>query len=382
MPIGEGTVLMNNQEITRRRLYCQALTTPNFETPAEVVSHLGAVQSQDYAGAKWALGMRMKDAVDSDIDRAFNDGSILRTHLLRPTWHFVTPQDIRWMLMLTAPRVHAVNAYYYRKTGVDAVTAKRSNKVIANALRGGNFLTRAELASALEKAGISTSEDLQLTYLVMHAELDGVICSGPRKGKQFTYALLDERSPQAMEMKRADALAELVRRYFKTRGPATLQDFCWWSGLTMADAKIGMEMVHPELASEEVNHQIYWFYDSVTPGRKQTSRAYLLPNYDEYFIGLKDRSAIGEYASQANVAPEDPALLAHIIIMNGQIIGSWKRTLAKNEVSIETSHIKKVNEAEKKLIHQAAVRFGKFLGLSVKLINKDFNNEQRKTRSL
>lgn len=373
---------MNNQEITRRRLYCQALTTPNFETPAEVVSHLGAVQSQDYAGAKWALGMRMKDAVDSDIDRAFNDGSILRTHLLRPTWHFVTPQDIRWMLMLTAPRVHAVNAYYYRKTGVDAVTAKRSNKVIANALRGGNFLTRAELASALEKAGISTSEDLRLTYLVMHAELDGVICSGPRKGKQFTYALLDERSPQAMEMKRTDALAELVRRYFKTRGPATLQDFCWWSGLTMADAKIGMEMVHPELASEEVNHQIYWFYDSVTPGRKQTSRAYLLPNYDEYFIGLKDRSAIGEYASQANVAPEDPALLAHIIIMNGQIIGSWKRTLAKNEVSIETSLIKKVNEAEKKLIHQAAVRFGKFLGLSVKLINKDFNNEQRKTRSL
>jgi len=358
---------MNNSEITLRRLHSQSLAQIFFETPAEVVSHLGAVQAQDYAGAKWALGQRMKTAKDADLDQAFNDGSILRTHLLRPTWHFVTPNDIRWMLMLTAPRVHAANAYYYRKTGVDAATVKKSNAAIAKALKNGNFLTRAEIASALEKAGISTQEDLRLTYIVMHAELDGVICSGPRKGKQFSYALLDERAPHAKTLLRDEALSEMTQRYFKTRGPATLQDFCWWSGLTMADAKEGIEFVKDQFASTTFNGQQYWFDDSISLPRKSQPKAYLLPNYDEYFIGLKDRSAIGEIASKANIAAEDPSLLAHIIILNGQIVGNWKRTINKSDVLIETSLITKLDKLEKDLIHEAAIRFGNFLDLPIKL---------------
>lgn len=367
---------MNNTEITQRRLHSQSLTQSIFETPAEVVSHLGAVQAQDYAGAKWALGQRMMAAKDSDLDRAFNDGSILRTHLLRPTWHFVTPNDIRWILMLTAPRVHAANAYYYRKTGLDAATVKKSNAVITKALRGGNFLPRTELASALEKGGVSISEDLRLTYIVMHAELDGVICSGPRKGKQFSYALLDERVPSAKAISRDEALSEMTRRYFKTRGPATLQDFCWWSGLTMADAKNGMEMVKGEFANARINDQQYWFDDSISLPRKSQPKAYLLPNYDEYFIGLKDRSAIGEIASKANIAADDPSLLAHVIILNGQIVGNWKRTINKSDVLIETNLITKLGKTEKDLIHRAAIRFGNFLDLPIKLVHRESNRKR------
>src|SRR5262249_52761007 len=151
---------------------------------------------QDYAGAKWALGMRLRRATDNDIEHAYADGSILRTHLLRPTWHFVTPHDIRWMLALTAPRVHAVNAYMYRKLDLDGAIFKRSNAALAKALRGGHTRTRDELRRVLQRAGIAVDAELRMSYLMMRAELDGIVCSGPRRGKQFTYTLLDERAPK------------------------------------------------------------------------------------------------------------------------------------------------------------------------------------------
>lgn len=373
---------MNNQEIAHRRLYKQGLTKQIFKSPADVVSQLGAVQAQDYAGAKWALGQRLKDFTDADLDQAFNDGSILRTHLLRPTWHFVTPEDIRWLLMLTAPRVHVRNALMYRNAGLDTEAIKRTNTLIEKFLRGGNFLTRTEIAAALEKAGISTVEDLRLTYIMMRAELDGVICSGPRKGKQFTYALLEERAPAAKELPRDEALAEIIRRYFKTRGPASLQDFCVWSGLTMADAKQGIEMTKSEFKSEMVKEQPYWFVDQMPRVGKRTSTAHLLPNYDEYFIGFKDRSAIGEFARQANISSDDPSFLANIIILDGQVVGGWKRTINKNEVLVETTLITKFGKDEKQLISDAANRFGKFLDLPVTLIHKEYSLGNRKARSL
>lgn len=366
---------MKNAEIAKRRLVGQGLSTVRFKDPAEVVSHLGAVQAQDYAGAKWALGQLLEEFTDSDLDSVFNNGSILRTHLLRPTWHFVTPKDIRWMLKLTAARVHAVNAYMYRKAEVDASLIKRTNAIIIKTLRDGNHCTRTEIASALEQDGISTKTEFRLSYIMMHAELDGIICSGPRKGKQFTYALLEEHVPPVKALKRDEALAELVRRYFKTRGPASLQDFCVWSGLTMADAKEGIAMVKSEFASVEVNEQTYWFDDSISLSKKTVSLACLLPNYDEYFIGFKDRSAIAEFSRAANLTADDPALLSNIIILNGQIVGGWKRTLTKNEVQIETSLITTLSQADKEHIQQAANRFGKFIELPIKLTHKDINNE-------
>src|SRR6185503_5208433 len=243
---------MTELNITGLRLANQKLSTSTFKSPAEVVSWLGAVQAQDYAGAKWAVALRAPGLTDSDIEQAFTDGKILRTHVMRPTWHFVLPEDIRWMLELTAPRVLAAIAYMDRQLGLDKAIIKRSNAILAKALQGGNQLTRAELGSILQRSRVNT-DDLRLGHLLSHAEVDGIICSGGRRGKQFTYALIDERAPRARTLKRDEALAELTRRYFVSHGPATVQDFVWWSGLTTADARNGLEMNKSRLIQETAN---------------------------------------------------------------------------------------------------------------------------------
>ena len=148
-------------DIARERLHNQWISHTPFRKPGEVVEWLVAVQAQDYAGAKWALGLRMQGATDADIDTAFADGSILRTHLMRPTWHFVSPRDIRWMLALTAPRVHLANAFYYHKLGLDSAIFKHSNTVLVEELRNGNQLTRNELSAVLQDAGIDTNDGLR-----------------------------------------------------------------------------------------------------------------------------------------------------------------------------------------------------------------------------
>jgi hypothetical protein len=224
---------MTPSDIARRRLLNERLVGPALTTPADVVSWLGAVQSQDYAGAKWAVAQRARGCSDRDVELACDRGDIVRTHVMRPTWHFVAPADARWMLELTAPRVHAANAYYYRKLELSPRTFERSNAALALALEGGKHLTRVELARALAGAGIR-AEGVRLAYLLMRAELDALICNGSRRGKQFTYALFDERVPRAAPLARDEALAELTRRYFTSHGPATVQDFAWWSGLTVA----------------------------------------------------------------------------------------------------------------------------------------------------
>lgn len=371
---------MNNSEIAHRRLRNQGLSRIIFKHAVDAVTQLGAVQAQDYAGAKWALGQRLKDSSDANLDQAFADGSILRTHLLRPTWHFVAPADIRWLLMLTAPRVHAVNAFMYRQSGLDKAIFRKSNAVLEKTLQGGKQLTRKELASALHKAGIP-AEGFRLGYLMMYAELEGVICSGSRRGKQFTYALLEERVPSVKAVKREEALAELTRRYFTTRGPATLQDFTWWSGLSMADANNGIEMVRSGFVREEINGRTYWYIESKPPTKKMSPTAYLLPNYDEYFIGFKDRSAIGEIAKQADIKSNDPRLIEHIIVLDGQFIGGWRRTLNKESVTVEINLIAKLMKPEENAIRDAAERFGKYLEYPVELILQESNHEQRKTRS-
>jgi hypothetical protein len=247
-------------------------------------------------------------------------------------------------------------------------------------LQGNQHLTRTEIGYALEKAGIK-AEGQRLAYIMMSAELDSLVCSGPRKGKQFTYALLEERVPKVKALKREEALAELTRRYFSTRGPATLQDFTWWSGLTMTDAKNGIEIVKSHFVSEEINGQMYWFAEANLPAKAKPSAAHLLPNYDEYFIGFKDRSAIGGRVIQTGIKRDDPALVANIIILDGQVVGGWRRTLNKDSVTVEANLIAKLTRGEEQVVRAAAERFGKFLGLPVEFILRESNNEQRKTRS-
>ena len=357
---------MKTFDITGLRLHNQRLSTTTFTNPADAVGWLGAVQSQDYAGAKWALGQRVRNATDAAIEQAFNEGVILRTHVMRPTWHFVRPEDIRWMLALTAPRINALCATYYRKLELDTATFKRSNALLTKNLQGGKQLTRAELTSLLQKKSIATADLLRFTYLIVRAELDGIVCSGARRGKQFTYALLDERAPQARNLDRDAALAELATRYFFSHGPATLKDFVWWSGMTMADANKGLDLISSQLISKVENGQTYWFADS-TPTRVPSPTVHLLPDYDEYTVGYTDRSAIFDGSHTSKLDSRGSELAQYIIVLDGHIAGTWKRTLKKSEVFIELARFRDLTKAEGKAIADAAERYGKFLGLSVEL---------------
>ncbi|HEU0002003.1 MAG TPA: winged helix DNA-binding domain-containing protein [Ktedonobacteraceae bacterium] len=358
---------MTNLDIAHQRLHNQFLSQQTFEKPEDVVQWLGAVQSQDYGAAKWALGLRLQNAADDVIEQAFAGGAILRTHVMRPTWHFVTPADIRWMLALTAPRVLAAMAYYDRTLELDNAAIMKSNAVLAKALQGDKQLTRAELASELQQAGIACDNLQRLGHIIMHAELDGVVCSGARRGKQFTYALLDERAPQTRTVDHDEALAEFARRYFTSHGPATLQDFVWWSGLTMADAKAGLEMVSSQLAHDVVESQTYWFSPSTSPTYDLLQTIYLLPNFDEYTVGYSDRSAV---IDESDLTKFDRwgNVLNNTVALDGRVIGTWKRVLKKNAVMITPKLFAPLSEAETCALAAAANRYGVFLGFPASVL--------------
>jgi hypothetical protein len=358
---------MSHDEIARRRLVNQHLAAATITTPAEVVRLLGAVQAQDYAGAKWALGMRTRGVDDAAVEQAMSEGSIIRTHVLRPTWHFVAPADIRWMLALTAPRVSAAMAHYNRRLELDTAVFRRSNAALTRALRDGKQLTRAELATVLQRARVKVDGTQRLGHLMMQAELDGVICSGARRGKQFTYALLDERVPPLAPLDRDEALLELTKRYFATRGPATPHDFAWWSGLTVADATRGIDMAGSALEREVIDDRTYWGDPSGRSHTEASPTAHLLPNYDEFFIGFKDRSAIGRRLKSSELVTGGDALTAHVLVLDGQLVGGWKRTLTKNAVVVELSLLTDLTTSEERAIAGAAEAYGKFLKLPVEL---------------
>ena len=301
------------------------------------------------------------------VERAVNEGSILRTHVLRPTWHFVTPADIRWMLALTAPRIKAAMAYYDRQLELDAAVFRRSNSALSRALRDGTQLTRAELAQVFRGARVDATGSGRLGQLLMRAELEGIVCSGARRGKQSTYALLDERAPPAAPLGRDEALLDLTGRYFATRGPATLQDFAWWAGLTVADASRGVEIAERRLERQVIGDETYWLEPAARPRRKRSPTAHLLPNYDEYFIGFKDRSAIGERLSLAEDAMVGDALRAHVIVVDGQLVGGWKRTLTKAAVVVELTLLVRLTKPEREAVVEAAQALGDFLELPVEV---------------
>ena len=358
---------MKNSEIADLRLHNQGLSETIFKDPVSVVAQLGAVQAQDYAAAKWAVAQRTKGITDAAKDQALADGTIIRTHILRPTWHFVTPADIRWMLALTAPRIHALSAAYYRKLELDNAIFKRTNTLLIKALQGGKQLTRAELKSVLKKNNITSDDPLRFTYLIIHAELNGVICSGGRRGKQFTYALLDERVPPIKALERDEALAELAIRYFTSHGPATLKDYIWWSGLTAQDARNGLEMIKSKLNHEIIVDKTYWFIESALSTKEINPTAYLLPNYDEYIVSYTDRSTIFDTQHNKKLDSRGNFLFNHVIVINGQVAGTWKRTINKSAVVIELNPFTPLSKAEKQAVSLAVDQYGKFLDMSVKL---------------
>jgi hypothetical protein len=350
--------------VPQQRLFNHRLAGKRFRAPEEVVHWLGAVQSQDYGAAKWAIGQRAISITGAAVDEAFSAGSILRTHVMRPTWHLVMPSDIRWLLALTAPRVNAVSAHYYRKLELDERVFVRSNRALEKALRGGHHLTRAEISDVYRACGINAT-GLRLSYLLLRAEIDAVVCSGPLRGKQFTYALFDERVPATKPLERDEALAKLTKRYFHSHGPALVHDFAWWSGLTVTDAKTGIELSSRHLSRKTVDGKTYWSTAGYAPQRLRASPTmHLLPNFDEYLIAYKDYAPI----TAAIPASRKQELIAHLLVLDGQVIGGWRRTIGKQAISVMTNLMVKLNKAASSALDAELKKYSRFMGMPVVLL--------------
>ena len=358
-------------DLAARRLHAQRLTGQRNASPVETVRWLGAVQSQDFPAAKWAVGQRSRATTDAAIDRLYDDGAILRTHVMRPTWHFVLPEDIRWLIELTSSRLREGLAGRRRQLEIDERLTARANATFEMALSGGRALTRPELGEALASAGISAAGQ-RLPHLLGHAELDALLVSGPRRGKQHTWALLEERVPKASSLDRPGALAELTRRYFRSHGPAQVGDFVWWSGLTTADARLGLELVGTALEREIVEGKPYWFDPeagaaSVRRGRPRTL-AHLLPNFDEYTVGYRDRAA-----ALHSDRPFDRtffsfgSILANVVVIGGMVRGTWRRLVGRDTVRLEVRLLDNLSATERAAVEDAGWRLGRFLERPVKV---------------
>lgn len=348
-------------DLLRHRIAHQRLAGGGLRDATAVVAWFGAMQAQEFAMAKWAVGLRLPGATDATVQQAFDSGAILRTHVLRPTWHFVAPADIRWLLALTAPRIHAACAYMNRQLGLDRAIFKRSNAVLAKALAGGKPRTRAELAALLARAKLPTAGHA-LAHLLIHAELAGLICSGPRQGKQFTYALLDERVPPTKPLSRDEALAALTRRYFASRGPATAHDFAWWSGLTVTDARTGLATLGDDFVHETIAGRIYTRPATPSPDTSVPLPSFLMPDYDEYGMAYEDRTALFASPKFTGKHLEEGIAYNRMLIVEGRIIGSWRRTETARALVIELVPFAKITRAHRALLTAAVKRYAAFLG--------------------
>jgi len=346
---------MNSSDLVRARLHNQRLSSPDVKKPVDVLHWFGAMQAQDFSGAKWALARRMSDGTNTLIEKAFNEGKILRTHVMRPTWHFVAPDDIRWLLRLTAARVNVATGSNYRKLELDERTFTRCNKAIITALKNQEHLTRARLKTVINEAGVTADDPIRLAHILLRAELDGVICSGPRLNNQFTYTLLDKRVRNATVLDRDESLAKLTRRYFTSHGPATLRDFAWWSGLTVADAKLGLALAERHLTKISIDNELYWTSKEVVPVQLPLRSACLLPAYDEYLVAYKDRKALFSDTGAQNV------IFGATLVLEGKIAGTWKVSNQKTTLTLTLKPLEPLKRTEQLVISKEIDRYAHFL---------------------
>ena len=350
--------------IARLRLSAQHIARPLLDDPAAVVQRLGAVQAQDYLGALWAVGLRTRGATEASVEAAVSRGEIIRTWPMRRTLHFVAATDIRWMLELITPRLIAASASRYRFFELDGAVLARAGRVAEKALEGGKHMRRTGLYAVWNAAGIATGDSRGL-HILSHLSQTGLLCFGARDGKQPTFTLLEEWAPAARPLERTAALAELARRYFTSHGPATVHDFAWWTGLTIGDARIAVELASPHLVEDEVDGQAYWLAPASTPSANAAT-AYLLPAWDEYTVAYRDRSAVLDpaHASRVNAGG---GVLKPVIVVRAQVVGSWQRRLGRRAAIVTPAPFARLGRDDLRAVTVAAQRYGAFLGTSAEL---------------
>lgn len=345
--------------IARARTASQRLTRPAAWTPARLVSWFGAVQSQDYPLGRWSIAQRLATK-SSAIDEAIAAGSILRTHVLRPTWHFVAREDLRWMQELTSARVLALMKGWNPRHGIDAATIARSTKIIAVAIERRGHLTRRDVAEVLSRARIAATP-LQVGLLLMHAELRAVICSGVPAGRHQTHALVDERAPRASSMPRDEALATLARRYFQSHGPATTRDFRWWSGLSAADAARAIDALGRGVTRQRDGDRV--FLSIGRPSRAaRTQTAHVIQPFDELVVAYSESRDVVDVSGRARAAMrgDGAALLTRGIVHDGQIVARWIIVRVAGRSTVVMHPLRRLSRRERDAVADATARFDAF----------------------
>jgi hypothetical protein len=352
---------MTTAVIALQRLLNQQISQPVFTHPHEVVAWLGAVQAQDYLGALWAVGLRTHAATEPTIEQALAERTIVRTWPMRGTIHFVAAADVRWMLELLAPRVVQRSRGRRAQLGLDETIIAASAEVITKALQGGKQLPRNTLYHLLEQANIATGSSRGLHILGRLAH-DRLLCFGARSDKQPTFALFDEWVPSAQSLPRDEALATLTLRYFTGHGPATVQDLMWWSGLTTAEVKAGLAAVLERLGHEVIDGQTYYFAQNQPTAATPPPDAFLLPPFDEFLVGYRNRSAVLDPRYNTLVVPGGNGIFNPIIVIGGCVVGTWKRVFKKERVILTFNPFTAFSEAQSQSIAAAAERYAGFVG--------------------
>ena len=358
---------MKPADIGRLRLRNQRLSGDGYESAEQAVGSLLAVQAQEVELAKWSLGMRVRGSSEADIDAPLAARQVLRTHILRPTWHYVLPADIGWLMRLTAPRVVSASRGRLARLGLDARQLTVASDAMARALEDGRQLTRPELGEVIERAGIPV-EGQRLAHIVIHAEMNLLVASGAPRGAKQTYALLDLPPTQLDRFDGDAALAELARRYFTSHGPATIADLTWWSTLTTADARRGVDITSHVLERIEVDGTAFWWAGDLGSGSDDPRpTVHLLQAYDEYVVGYRSPRAPLDLAGLGppGVLSRPPFL--HMIVVDTQFAGWWRRVRDGDGYNVETRLERDLSPAEMAELEAAVARYGRFVGRPVRL---------------
>jgi len=353
-------------DIASLRLNQQLISSQRLATPEKIAAHLGGMQGQDLPGVKWSIGLRLPDAAEADINAAFDKGKIIRTWPMRGTLHVVAAADVRWMLSLTSPKNLSGSQRRRDALELDDKTLSRCHQVFTKTLQGGQQKNRDEMYAALEAAGISI-EGQRGYHILWNAALHGLICLASISGKEQNYALLEEWVKPVKAKVRDEALAELAWRYFNSRGPATIKDFIWWSGLSATEARAGFEDIRSRLVSETVGKTIYWMSPDIALPEDKV-RAFALPGFDEYILGYQDRSAVLAPQHAEKICPGGNGMFISSIVIDGQVVGTWKRTVKKKAIAITALPFDKLNKAEMSTFRQAAEGYGAFIGLATEIV--------------
>jgi len=353
---------MKFTDIADRRIQSQHILQADFTTAHDVVSWMGAMQAQDYPGALWSIGLRSQGLTQKDIEAAITNREIVRTWPMRGTLHFVAAEDIRWMLTLMTPQVISATAARRRQLELDDATIANARSIIETALSGGKCLTRDDLCELLDSKGISPKGQRGI-HILLHLSEQGILCFGPHQGKKPTFVLLDEWIPKSRTISRDESLHELAVRYFISHGPASLKDFAGWGKLPLKDARLGIELAHQDITKTAIGGIDYWHSPSLEAFDRHS--AFLLPGFDEYMLGYKDRtpSLIAEHSSK--IVPGGNGMFLSTIVIDGQVVGTWKKNIRKNAITLELLPFTPITDDRIKRLEQAATHFGRFMELPV-----------------